>query len=394
ERWLSTTLNSIGDAVIATDAQGCINFMNAIAENLTGWSVAEAMGQELTTVYKVVDEESHGFSESPATKAIRQGLVVNKTNQTLYPRSGAPIPVDDTVAPIRDQLENLTGAVLIFRDVSERKQAEEAIRQYAVELQGRNQELDAFAHTVAHNLQHPLTVIVGFADMLRKYHATMSPIELQEYLDKFVLHGLKMSNIIDELLLLAGVRKQDAVEMQTLNMNDIVDQVRARLITMIDDHKAEIIVPTDWPAALGYAPWVEEVLTNYLSNALKYGGQPPRVELGATLQPDGMVRFWVRDNGRGLKPEAKDHLFKPFTQLGQQQGNGHGLGLSIVQRIINKLGGQVGFESDGVPGHGSTFYFTLPAVPKQDGFQKNNSGLSGRNSQPLARTIVESPGIV
>ncbi len=106
---------------------------------------------------------------------------------------------------------------------------------------------------------------------------------------------------------------------------------------------------------------MEEVWFNYISNAIKYGGQPPRVELGADFPPDapGMVRFWVRDNGPGLTPEEQSRLFTPFTQV-RHTGRGHGLGLSIVKRIVEKLGGQVSVESQ--PGQGSTFFFTLPAA--------------------------------
>src|SRR5206468_1582865 len=113
-----------------------------------------------------------------------------------------------------------------------------------------------------------------------------------------------------------------------------------------------------WPTASGYAPWVEEVWTNYISNAIKYGGNPPRVELGADVDPDHMIRFWVRDNGAGLAPEQQSQLFKMYSRLGETRIQGHGLGLSIVQRIVEKLGGQVGVES--IPGQGSTFSFTLP----------------------------------
>ena len=96
----------------------------------------------------------------------------------------------------------------------------------------------------------------------------------------------------------------------------------------------------------------------YISNAIKYGGQPPRVELGATMQTDSKARFWVRDDGPGLNAEAQTKLFTPFTQLSQVRTNGHGLGLSIVRRIVEKLGGQVGMETK--LGQGSTFFFTLP----------------------------------
>jgi len=121
-------------------------------------------------------------------------------------------------------------------------------------------------------------------------------------------------------------------------------------------------VPDAWPVAVGYGPWIEEVWANYLSNAIMYGGSSPRIELGADVQADGMVRFWVRDYGPGISADQQQHLFIPFTQLAQSSANGHGLGLSIVRRIMNKLGGEVGVESNGVPGQGSRFFFTLPGV--------------------------------
>jgi len=113
--------------------------------------------------------------------------------------------------------------------------------------------------------------------------------------------------------------------------------------------------------AVGYEQWVEEVWVNYVSNAIKYGGQPPRVELGAETQPHGLVRFWVRDNGPGISPEEQARLFTPFTRLDQACVKGHGLGLSIARRIVERLGGQVAVES--AVGPGSVFSFTLPAAP-------------------------------
>ena len=115
-----------------------------------------------------------------------------------------------------------------------------------------------------------------------------------------------------------------------------------------------------WPVALAYGPWVEQVWVNYLSNAIKYGGRPPRVDLGATGQANGMVRFWVRDNGPGLTPEEQARLFTPFTQLAQVPVKGHGLGLSIVRRIVEKFRGQIGVESE--EGRWSVFTFSLPGM--------------------------------
>jgi len=140
-------------------------------------------------------------------------------------------------------------------------------------------------------------------------------------------------------------------------MGAIVSEAQSRLAYMIEQYQAEIITPTDWPTAQGYASWVEEVWINYLSNAIKYGGECPQIELGATVQNDDTVRFWIKDNGPGLTAEEQKELFIPFTRLNQIRTEGHGLGLSIVERIVEKLGGTVGVES--TAGQGSTFFFTL-----------------------------------
>jgi signal transduction histidine kinase len=137
-----------------------------------------------------------------------------------------------------------------------------------------------------------------------------------------------------------------------------VASAQDRLSHVIEEHQAEISVPPEWPVATGYGPWVEEVWVNYLSNGIKYGGEPPHLSLGATNQPDGTVRFWIKDNGPGIAPEDQARLFIPFSQLNQTRANGHGLGLSIVRRIVERLNGEVGVASH--VGEGSVFAFSLP----------------------------------
>jgi len=255
----------------------------------------------------------------------------------------------------------VTYAVIVTFDITERKQAEEALRASNAELQTHNEELNAFAHTVAHDLKTPLSIVVGYAELLASGYHTLPTDEIQQYLAVITRNGRKADDIIEALLLLASVRKQD-VRVASLDMAHIIDEVALRLTDLIRTSGADLHVldRAGWPVALGYAPWIEEIWANYLSNALKYGGLRPRIELSATRQPDGFVRFSVRDYGPGLTPEQQARLFAPFERLGQASVKGHGLGLSVVRRIANKLGGQAGVDSQ--PGQGSAFYFTLPAA--------------------------------
>ena len=156
ERWLATTLRSIGDGVIATDAKGCVVFMNPVAEALTGWKQEEAWGRDLTKVFNIIDEETHKVTETPATKAIREGVVLGLANHTLIPRDGTEIPIDDSAAPIRDDKGNVSGVVLVFRDITERKRAEEELQQTFEKLQ-RTLEGTVHALTATAERRDPYT---------------------------------------------------------------------------------------------------------------------------------------------------------------------------------------------------------------------------------------------
>ncbi len=246
------------------------------------------------------------------------------------------------------------------QEIAERKQAQAHLQMYAKELEARNSELDTFAHMVAHDLKNPLNAVLGYSEMLLEDAGASCNAMQREMLQEVVRSAERMLSIIDELLVLSSLHHIEKVGQSELDMALIVAEVQGRLRYMIETSGAVIIVPDQWPKAMGYSAWVEEVWANYISNAIKYGGQPPRVELGATDLKNGWLRFWVKDNGPGVTEEEKARLFVPFTRMDQIRARGHGLGLSIVRQIVERMGGEVGVES--TPGQGATFYFTLRAA--------------------------------
>ncbi|MBN1921358.1 MAG: response regulator [Anaerolineae bacterium] len=255
-------------------------------------------------------------------------------------------------SPNRLELERaITIARARFDDMME-------LRRLNADLQARNKELDAFAGIVAHDLDTPLALLIGYAGTIELFNEELSDAEMATYLEHIVTNSRRMANIVDELLLLVQVRKSD-VTLGPLRMDLIVQHALERLQDAIDAAAAEIVLPDEWPQVLGYASWVEEVWVNYLSNGLKYGGKPPHLQIGSVVVGNA-VRYWLHDNGAGLTPEEQARLFQPFTRLDTIRIKGHGLGLSIVRFIIEKLDGAVAVES--AKGNGSTFSFTLPIV--------------------------------
>ena len=233
------------------------------------------------------------------------------------------------------------------------------LSQKAAELENRNLALDEFGHTMAHQIQGLLGQMVGYASLLEVQFGDSEDPTVVQAMSRIVESGHKMNNVITELLLLASLRSGD-IEVYPLNMGHVVNEAQKRLRYQILESNATIIVPDSWPAAVGHASWIEEAWLNYISNGLKYGGEDPIIELGAEEDEDGMIRFWVKDSGEGLSEADQQRLFRPHTRLRPKRVRGEGLGLSIVNRIVKKCGGDVGVES--VLGQGSTFWFTLPPV--------------------------------
>jgi two-component system sensor histidine kinase/response regulator len=248
------------------------------------------------------------------------------------------------------------------------REMERALRRRTDDLLTIQKKLDAYTRVLANNVREPLGRVVSFAQMLEEDYASLSEEEVRSYLHVIVRRGREIVGIVDALLAVQSELPTEAAEeLVSLDMDSILVSVLHRVAHLVDEHEAEIVVPDSWPASLGHAAWLEEVWANLISNAIEYGGRPPRVELGSsppTPLPEGAVAlcgrdkgivcFWIKDNGRGL---ALEEQVKLFTRSDQDPTTEYGLGLALVQRIVGKLGGQVGVDSR--PGHGSTFFFTL-----------------------------------
>lgn len=235
------------------------------------------------------------------------------------------------------------------------------------EIAERNAELRSFSHTVAHDLKAPLANIVAIAGILRQNSGPVRAEDEVELLQTMMDIGIKASRIVDEMLKLCELRHGGSLKLESLDMGRIVDEAVRRTRLQHESIGVSLARPEALPTAVGNAQLVEEIWVNYLSNAMKYGGTPPEIAIGAD-DCEGAIRFWVEDNGKGIESEAAARLFAEFSRLEDANlREGHGLGLSIVRRIAERLGGRVGVESE--LGKGSRFWFTLPkagAQPPED----------------------------
>lgn len=241
----------------------------------------------------------------------------------------------------------------------------EEVRQHAAELEARNAELDAFSHTVAHDLKAPLQVLIAYANLLEHLLREYTSAEVVDIVQQMPRHAFKMSQIIDSLLLLAGLRDAE-VPIAGVAMQPVVEGALMRFKDRIAERNIVVEVQPELPPAVGYGPWLEEVFANLIGNAIKYiGNDNPAPQIAIRGERLGsMARYEVVDNGLGIDQEHQRYLFKMFARFHKGESKGHGLGLSIVHRIIVKLNGVVGVESE--PEEGSTFWFTLPALDLDD----------------------------
>jgi PAS domain S-box-containing protein len=269
-----------------------------------------------------------------------------------------------------DHNKQRIGSLLVLKDITLRVRADEKVKDANLRLKDEILEkeqligdLDAFSHTVAHDLKNMLGAIVSASSLIKSGLGEMPEKDILEINDLINQAATKTIHITKELLTLASVRQQE-IRPEPVNMKKIVVDSLKRLNNLIQGKNVKISLPENWPEVLGYEAWIEEVWINYISNAIKYGGTPPEFEIGSSLLADNRVKYWIKDNGKGLAESEMAALFNKFTRLDSLRAEGHGLGLSIVKRIIEKLNGEVGVESENIPGKGSTFYFILALAQK------------------------------
>lgn len=337
----SMVIESMDDAVIVLDSENRVVDMNPAAAAIIGDPVGAFLGRPVEEVFSQYRDIVKAFIDAGDQSA---EITLGGDEARSY--------YDLRISTIYRRMGHEMGRLIVLRDITQRKEAE-------LERERLIGDLNAYARTVAHDLKNPLGLIVGYADFIEGQYMSQLPQGLQDRLSIIAKTGQKMARIVDELLMLASIRREEGAVVRSIEMSEVVAGALARLFQMIDESKAEVVLPESWPQCVGHGPWVEEIWANYVSNAIKYGGSPPRVELGADGPKDGKVRYWVRDNGKGLTAAEQERLFAEFSRLDQHVTiKGHGLGLSIVARIAKKLDGEVGLESEA--GKGSTFFFVLP----------------------------------
>ncbi len=196
--WFRTTLASIGDAVVATDTEGRITFFNAVAEALTGWDAGAAVGQPLESAFTIINEDTRQPAANPAVRALKEGRIVGLANHTLLiSKSGNEQPIDDSAAPIRDAEGSVVGVVLVFRDVTERRQSELALRQSEEQLRAADRRKDEFLAVLAHELRNPLAPIRNALELLAIETDPATAVWARDLMKRQVEHIVRL---VDDLL--------------------------------------------------------------------------------------------------------------------------------------------------------------------------------------------------
>jgi len=353
-----TTLTSIGDAVVVTDAHGRVTLLNPVAEALTEWN-ADAIGRPVETVFRIVNEETRAPVENPVDKVLREGAVVGLANHTvLIGRDGRERPIDDSGAPIRDGRGRVVGVVLVFRDITERRASEQRLHE-------NDRRKDEFLAMLAHELRNPLAPIRNAAHTLtllgqpdERLRWVSGVIERQVgLLTRLVDDLLDVSRITSGKITLQHERVPVAAAVIAQAVETARPAAESRRETL------EVDVADDVGVVEGDSARLVQAVGNLLDNAIKYSEEGGRVRLTARAEAQEVV-IAVRDEGVGIDAELLPHVFDLFIQadrsLERRQG-GLGIGLTLVRRLVEMHGGRVAVASEGA-GRGSEFTIRLPRL--------------------------------
>jgi PAS domain S-box-containing protein len=352
EQQLRTTMASIGDGVIACDADGRVQMMNPVAQQLTGWSQAEARGRPLEEVFHIVSETTRDPLENPVAQVKRLNRVVDIASHTvLLRKDGTELDIADSAAPILDQNGNTTGIVLVLRDITmERKTQEALIANEKLAVAGR------LAATIAHEIHNPLDSVSNLLYLMRN---SASEEESKQFMDLAEQELARVTQISRAMLGLYRESKAPvAVDLREM-LNEILLLMERRFTDL------GVAISTDLPSSVSVAAFpaeLRQVFTNLITNAAEAAGPEGKVHIsiepqaqgadpaGHKLQPGATVV--IADNGAGIPDDIQPQLFQAFFTTKGEQGTG--LGLWVSRGIVNKHGGTITLTSDTSPTHHGT----------------------------------------
>jgi PAS domain S-box-containing protein len=360
-RWAHDTLSSIGDGVVCTDIDGTVIFINTVAEELTGWRATEALGRPMRDVFNIINETSRAPAVNPIGRVLSEGVVLGLANHTvLIGQSGREVPIDDSGAPIRNAQREIVGAVLVFRDISDRKLAEELLQRTVARLTRSNEDLTAFAHALSHDLQEPVRAIGTISELLVQQHGAQLDDKAREHLHFIIGAAARLTQMIRSLLAYARMVNAQEGTMSPVRLADAVNWAEANLHQLVNVHGVRIEC-TDLPTVVGNEVQLVQIFQNLIENAIKYRStEAPILHISAT-EHDNDWEIILRDNGLGIDPCYHQEIFRLFKRA-HTIGDGSGIGLAVCKRIVERHGGTIWVNS--TPGDGSTFHFTLSKDPQ------------------------------
>lgn len=351
-RTLATTAN---DAIITADGRGTIQYFNPGAERAFGYGAQDVLGKPLTVLMPERLREAHrrGLTRYLATG---EGRVVGRTVELTGLRAdGTEFPVELSLASWSDGRGPAFAAII--RDISARREAEEALRRNAAALEAANSELEAFSYSVSHDLRAPLRSIHGFSQALLEDCRDRLDERGVEYLDRVCAAADRMAQLIDDLLELSRATRR-VMRREAVDLSEQARRVAAELQTAAPDREVDFRI-ADGLVVDGDPRLLELVVRNLLENAWKFTSKQARAVIEVAALDGDERAYFVRDDGAGFDMAYADQLFGAFQRLHpSQEFPGTGVGLALVQRIIHRHGGRV--WAQGAVGAGATFYFTLP----------------------------------
>jgi PAS domain S-box-containing protein len=361
EQLLNAILRGMGDGVIVVDPHLHIKSLNKMAEALTGWQISEARDRELTEVFNIVNEQTQQPVDDPVTTALQQDTTVYLEDHTLLvSKNGTRIPIEDSAAPIKDNKGVLAGAVLVFRDISDRKRVEEAIRQQLEKEKKLNQLQTQFIHTVAHEYRTPLSVILACSQLLESNVSQLDPQKQLRNCHKIQTSVKYMVGLLENVWTFQQAESaQLAFNPSRLDLELFCSQLveQYKLIAR-EEQEIQWMSNGKVHTACMDQKLLQTILGNLLSNALKYSPDGSSIRFTLTGEENQII-FQIQDKGIGIPLEDQPYIFEPFHRA-QNVGTsrGSGMGLAIAKKAVDLHGGTLFVKSS--VGVGTTVTVTLP----------------------------------